>query len=115
MPKAKAKSVAEAVREQPDGAFFRNRHLYEIFLDDDETVSFHKTRDCATKQSSNPDLIRSVLPCGVCKAVADSASTIYLSKYGDKYHLEGCKHVQEEFQDPWTLPVCRLLDSSPTA
>ncbi|CAE7352009.1 unnamed protein product [Symbiodinium natans] len=43
MPKAKAKSVAEAVREQPDGVFFRNRHLYEIFLDDDETVSFHRT------------------------------------------------------------------------
>ena len=85
MPKsAKAKARREPLQTQTDGTFFKNRHHFAIFLDDGEAV-YHKTSDRAKRHATRVELIQEILPCGVCRAIANADSSVYLSKYGDKY------------------------------
>ena len=109
---AKAKRVSAPVKTQSEGTFFKNRHLYTIFLDDGETV-FHKTSECAGKCALHPELNREVVPCGVCRAVASDDCTLYLSKYGEKFHTEDCKHVQQRGSKVHGITPCAECWSGP--
>ena len=75
------------------------------FLDDGEAV-YHKTSDCAKRHAARVGLIKEILPCGVCRAIANADSAVYLSKYGDKYHSMDCKHVQQKNFHIHSLTPC---------
>ena len=113
LPKsAKAKARREPLQTQTDGTFFKNRHHFAIFLDDGEAV-YHKTSDCAKRHATRVELIKEILPCGVCRAIANADSSVYLSKYGDKYHSMDCKHVQQKISHIHGLTPCSECWSGP--
>lgn len=113
MPKsAKAKARREPVQTQTDGTFFKNRHHFAICLDDEEAV-YHKTSDCAKSHATRVEPTREILPCGVCRAVANADSSVCLSKYGDKYHSMDCKHVQQKNSHIHGLTACSECWSGP--
>ncbi|CAE7308697.1 unnamed protein product, partial [Symbiodinium sp. KB8] len=113
MPKsAKAKARREPVQTQADGTFFKNRHHFAICLDDEEAV-YHKTSDCAKSHATRVEPTREILPCGVCRAVANADSSVCLSKYGDKYHSMDCKHVQQKNSHIHGLTACSECWSGP--
>ena len=112
MPKSKAKAKREPLQTQTNGTFFKNRHHFAILLDDGEAV-YHKASDCAKRHATRLELIREILPCGVCRAIANADSSVYLSKYGDKYHSMDCKHVQQKNSHIHGLTPCSEWWSGP--
>ena len=90
------KSTMQHTRQHDNGGFFRCRHLYPIFLDQSED-RFHLAYECCQEKCEQPSMVRKLLPCGVCKPIATVGvrHNLFFTKYGDKYHMGQCKHIQQ--------------------
>ena len=90
------KSTMQHTRQRDNGGFFRCRHLYPIFLDQSED-RFHLAYECCQEKCEQPSMVRKLLPCGVCKPIATVGvrPNLFFTKYGDKYHMGQCKHIQQ--------------------